>query len=505
MAMTVYTLPEVLQQVLAYYRGQFPARDLGPESWLGKQAYAVAMGLWLLQKAVEDADNDATPSTKTSTQRLDEFAEMFGLSSNSGGYGRNGAVAATGGAGPVTGINGTVFPNGSVLFASDGVTQFELSGAVTIPGVPPGSGSIAGSFIAITEGTDGNLPLNSVLAWASPPAGADATVTLSTSGLSGGLDVETDAALLARIFDRLRRPPKGGASVDYRTWAEEVSGVDRAYVYPLRAGLGTVRTVITAGGTGTGRQPAAAVQTAVDTAVALVRPAALQSYATLLPEMPAPNGLTIRARLRPSATRFNFEWTDTAATYKVDTYTAGSPATLKLDQVAPATLKSAIDAYTAGSATAPRIQVDTTTSPPVVPVQVRCTAWSDGGGKTTLTLENPLPTGWVAPSVNDVVYAGGPIATLIADELLAYVDSLGPSRADGYADSTDVWDDTCAIARLIDVALDVLDTDGVTALASNLAVSGGMTINAATNDVQGAGDISGSPEMLYAERVIVTQ
>src|SRR5439155_9872000 len=126
-----------------------------------------------------------------------------------------------------------------------------------------------------------------------------------------------------------------------------------------------------------------------------------------------------------------WDWDDTAATYKVDTYAAGHPSTLKLDQLAPASLKTAIDAFKAGSGAAPRIHVEATGGP-VIPVLARCKDWSDGGGKTTLTLEDPLPVGWVGPSAGDVVHAGGPLATPIATALLAYVDALGPSRADGY-------------------------------------------------------------------------
>src|SRR5207244_722695 len=157
--------------------------DLGTESWLGKQSRAVAMALLAIEKAIEDADHDGAPSPKTSTAALDAFAVLFGLPSNQGGYGRNGAVAASGGAGPVTGTNGTIYPDGALLLASDGVTQFKLSGSVTIPGMPPGSGSIAGKFVAVTSGSAGNLPLNAVLTWLSPPSGSDATVVLSTSGL----------------------------------------------------------------------------------------------------------------------------------------------------------------------------------------------------------------------------------------------------------------------------------------------------------------------------------
>jgi hypothetical protein len=353
----------------------------------------------------------------------------------------------------------------------------------------------------VTAGIAGNLPINSILSWQSPPPGADATVVLTGSGLTGGLDGETDTALLQRIYDRLQQPPKGGAPVDYRTWAQAGTPlITRAYVYPLHGGTGTVHTVLTTGGSGTARKPTVTAQGLSDAYVATVRPAAMAGYLSLLPAMPALNGLTILARMKPSAAIYNFDWIDTLHVYTVAGYTppAGAlAATLTINWPAPATLQAAI-----AGALLPGLQVSSTGKPPVM-VPVHVTAID--GTFEVLTLENPLPTGWIAPTVGDRVYANGPVVAPIAAALLAYVDGLGPSRADGYADPNDPWEDTCAIARLTRCALDVTATDGVTVLASNLAIAGGMTINGAAVDVQGAADIAGAPELLYAASILVTQ
>lgn len=78
---------------------------------------------------------------------------------------------------------------------------------------------------------------------ASPPEGINSTVTIKS--LTGGTDRESDADLLARYLDILRRPPAGGNKYDYKRWALEVDGVTSAYVEPLRRGLGTVDVAIT--------------------------------------------------------------------------------------------------------------------------------------------------------------------------------------------------------------------------------------------------------------------
>src|SRR5262245_51386562 len=128
MPISTTSLADLEAQVLAFFSNRFPGRDLGTESWLGKQARAIAMALLSLRRTMEDPDHDGTPSAKSSTGALDAFAVRFGLLSNQGGYGRNGPVAASGGVGPATGTNGTIFADGLLLLASDGVTRIKLSG-----------------------------------------------------------------------------------------------------------------------------------------------------------------------------------------------------------------------------------------------------------------------------------------------------------------------------------------------------------------------------------------
>lgn len=75
-----------------------------------------------------------------------------------------------------------------------------------------------------------------------PPIGVDTNVLLT---IAGGSNLETDASLLARLLEYMRNPPGGGTALDYKRWAMEVPGVSKAYVYPLRRGIGTVDVVIT--------------------------------------------------------------------------------------------------------------------------------------------------------------------------------------------------------------------------------------------------------------------
>ncbi|TJW61918.1 MAG: hypothetical protein E5X43_37835, partial [Mesorhizobium sp.] len=45
---------------------------------------------------------------------------------------------------------------------------------------------------------------------------------VASGGIGGGADTETDASLRARILDRKRRPPQGGAYSDYEQFARAV-------------------------------------------------------------------------------------------------------------------------------------------------------------------------------------------------------------------------------------------------------------------------------------------
>ncbi|WP_232696185.1 baseplate J/gp47 family protein [Brevibacillus daliensis] len=60
----------------------------------------------------------------------------------------------------------------------------------------------------------------------------------------GGIDEESDEALLARYLDRVRKPITSGNRHHYRAWAMEVTGISDAKVYEVWDGPGTVKVVL---------------------------------------------------------------------------------------------------------------------------------------------------------------------------------------------------------------------------------------------------------------------
>lgn len=499
MAITIPTRAAMLAQAKAFLRSAFPDKDDHDDSFLGKWGRVLSELLLGLMEAVENADNDAIPNKNSSTEGLDEAAFTYGIPSGSttagGEYGRRGPVAATGGAGTLTGTPGTVFVAGTTALGPDGLTEFKLDGDKTIPG----GGSIAGNWSAVTKGIAGNLSAGSVLTIQAPPSGGDSAVTLTT-GLSGGLDAEENPSLLDRLLDRLQKPPKGGTASDYKTWVEETEGLT-AFVYPRRGGDGTVHAVITQAGSGLSRVPSATKQDDANdfvngsTSQEGTRPVTVNGFSVLLP-WTAASGLALRVRCVPSLPKYAFDWSLGASPLTVSSYAAGPPGVITTVEALPTSLKDAVDAAGGVLASCPRIQVIIAGT--VKPVQVRVTAYNSGA--KTLTLENPLPSGFGTPANPNAIYPGGPMVDEVNQALLDYINSLGPSRESGHADELELWEDTCAIFRLGEVALATEDEDG-TRFSKNVLAA---TINGAAVDVQADDSKVQAPELLYAASVACT-
>lgn len=126
----------------------------------------------------------------------------------------------------------TIFA-GTIVQRQDGVQYKALADSVF------SGGSLSFPVLALEAGESGNFGTGLPIFLLSPVPGVQSTGA-TTSKLEGGVDVESDERLLARLLARIRQPPHGGAASDYEQWALEVSGVTRVWVYPLQMGAGTV-------------------------------------------------------------------------------------------------------------------------------------------------------------------------------------------------------------------------------------------------------------------------
>jgi len=168
------------------------------------------------QVIVDTADGD----------HLLRWASLWGLT-------RKAATFAVGSA-TVTGTNGVTVLIDTVLQRADGAT-YKTTAAATIV-----AGSATLAVRANDAGLTGNASTGTKLSFVEPVGGVASSATVLTPGLAGGLDVESEDALRARVVARMQQPPMGGSKADYVEWALEVGGVTRAWCYPLEDGPGTV-------------------------------------------------------------------------------------------------------------------------------------------------------------------------------------------------------------------------------------------------------------------------
>ena len=162
--------------------------------------------------------------TSADSRYLEALALEFGISRVFG-------TAATG----TTYINGTAgvtVPAGSRIESSTGLA-FTTDAANVMTGV-----QISCAITSEEIGDEYNIDASGTLSFISPIAGVNTDTTIISIG--GGTDTETDDALRERVLTRKRQPLHGGIENDFATWPLEVSGVTRAWAFPLLYGIGTI-------------------------------------------------------------------------------------------------------------------------------------------------------------------------------------------------------------------------------------------------------------------------
>lgn len=197
---------------------------------------------------------------------------------------RKRATAATGTL-TFSGSKGAIISAGLQCKDADGLI-YQTTAAASIPA----TGTISASCTALQSGASPDVVDVSVTLQAAP-SGVQSKAFLT---LAGGTDAETDASLLARLLHYMRNPPGGGNAADYKRWAEEVEGVVKASVYPLRQGAGTVDIVITGEDGIPSRDIVAACQAHIDN----LRPCTAKASIVYAP---VPHVVDMRIRLRVTA------------------------------------------------------------------------------------------------------------------------------------------------------------------------------------------------------------
>lgn len=227
----VPTLEEIRASLLRDYQTYYPNADTSEDS----DAYARASSLaacaegiyahqkWLIKQFFPDTAN---------TEFLEKHAGLRGLR-------RRNATYAAGKGATVSGNPDAVIAVGLQIKTEDG-RFYETTESAVIPT----SGSVIVAVRSLATGAVQNIKTATKGSFMAAPVGVSTDVVLND--VVGATNAESDSSLLERLLNKIRRPAAGGNKYDYKDWALEVDGVEQAYVYPLRRGLGTVDIAITA-------------------------------------------------------------------------------------------------------------------------------------------------------------------------------------------------------------------------------------------------------------------
>lgn len=227
----VPTLEEIRASILRDYQTYYPNADTSEDS----DAYARASSLaacaegiyahqkWLIKQFFPDTAD---------TEFLEKHAGLRGLR-------RRNATYAAGKGATISGNPDAVIAVGLQIKTEDGRFYDTTESAVI-----SAAGSVVVAVRSLATGAAQNIKTATKGSFMAAPVGVSTDVVLND--VVGATNAESDSSLLERLLNKIRRPAAGGNRYDYKDWALEVDGVEQAYVYPLRRGLGTVDIAITA-------------------------------------------------------------------------------------------------------------------------------------------------------------------------------------------------------------------------------------------------------------------
>ncbi|OOF86701.1 baseplate J protein [Rodentibacter ratti] len=226
----VPSLDDIRQAILRDVKSLEPQADVSEDSDYYVRASslaAVAENIYAHQKWII---KQFFPDT-ADTEFLEKHAGLRGIR-------RKNATYASGRGATITGQPDAVIKAGLQIKTEDNRFYETTESAVISQ-----EGFIVVPVRSLATGANQNINHTTPASFMAAPVGVQTDLTLNE--VVGATDAESDASLLERLLEIIRRPPAGGNRYDYRRWALSVDGVEAAYVYPLRRGLGTVDIAIT--------------------------------------------------------------------------------------------------------------------------------------------------------------------------------------------------------------------------------------------------------------------
>jgi uncharacterized phage protein gp47/JayE len=215
------TLPELITRVEGDLKSGLQLVVILRRSFLGVIARVMAGLAHLLFGFLKYVEQEAFPDTATE-DNLDRWAGIYNVLRKEATFAE---FTCT-----VTGTAGVVIPAGRVYRRSDG-KEYTVVSVLTLPGTI--------NLVASIAGAASEVQVADVISILSPIAGLNSNATVSVV-ITEPEDTEGDASLRARLLDKIRNPPSGGAANDYIQWALAVPGITRAWINPQGLGPGTV-------------------------------------------------------------------------------------------------------------------------------------------------------------------------------------------------------------------------------------------------------------------------
>lgn len=254
--------------------GRAAANLLAPV-WAGATLMLHGHAQWIFRQGFADtADPD---------QVLRESAQ-YGIAPTSAAFAK----------GPVfvVAAAGSVVPAGEILKSASGVEYAALSADPNKDGVgwTLSGGTDTLLVEAVLAGAAGNLAAGEPLTFDSPVPGVQSDATVAAPGIRDGRDEGTIESTRARLIQRKRFPPQGGAVHDYEAWALEVPGVTRAWVFRWEGGLGRVVVRFTV----EGADPIPDVDKVAEVQAALEAQAPIVAEVEAIAPIPLPVNCTLR-------------------------------------------------------------------------------------------------------------------------------------------------------------------------------------------------------------------
>lgn len=394
-AFKIPSLSETRDFLIAVGQAVFPDRNYGNlRTYHSRRATFLAAAVTQLHAHVRSVAEDVMPDSAGDDGPIDRWGAILGIP-------RKGATAARKAqAGRVFGTVGTPVDADEELVHDASGLRFKIGGGSTI-GVDEYTDV---DIVAIDTGVQTRLTAGQMLRFSSTPAGLDSGVRLILDLDEGGEDAEAFGAYRERVLAALSEPTAGGTQADYVAWMLELEGVANAYVYPNRAGMGTVDVVALHAGSGTARELDAGEQAEVLELLRTLAPASVAGTGGGLRHLEVVEQPTDVEMILESNGEAAYAPDWTGAPLTVQTWTAGTR-TLKFTTDRPASMKAGHRIVPKGVASAQTGE--------------ELTIEALGAADDEVILEEAPP---VALAATDLVYSGGPLITPVRDALVAHMN-----------------------------------------------------------------------------------